>query len=81
MGTGFRGRSSRHLHGLPDGAADGQGTGSFHASVAGTSEYGVEFAAAVPEAIVQRRPDALLPGTDLPRRLVPVLRDSSFGIR
>ena len=28
-------------------AADRRGTGSFHASVAGTSEYGVEFAAAV----------------------------------
>ena len=31
----------------PASAADGRGTGSFHASVAGTSEYGVEFAAAV----------------------------------
>ena len=31
----------------PASAADRQGIGSFHASVAGTSEYGVEFAAAV----------------------------------
>ena len=31
----------------PASAADRRGTGSFHASVAGTSEYGVEFAAAV----------------------------------
>ena len=31
----------------PASAADRQGTGSFHASIAGTSEYGVEFTAAV----------------------------------